>query len=251
MQSHTQGGLAPIFVVVFSRFDLEFLELGVFLQVRQGDGRSLQSSFVFRTGFLCSSHRIFLYRPQVEAARSAAVSSSSRLSLIAACCLRPSACQPTSPSNFCFQAQINTRVHLVVALMPPKLHEAPSNQQRVVAEGKVQRYFPKVRPEFAKSRTDDDAGDVRIGERRNVPAVPSGKALVEPAIELDFGRRVKAKAEVIQGEVKEPTQRFKAQIVKEDSDDEDADAAQRRRDAMRRQAGYCSFCDVFKCVFVS
>lgn len=121
--------------------------------------------------------------------------------------------------------------------MPPKLHEAPSSQQRVLPEGKVQRYFPNVKPDFAKSRADDDAGDVRIGERRSVPAVASGKAIQEPAIELDLGRRVKAKAEVIEGEVRVPGERFKAQIVQEHSDDEDADAAQRRRDAMRRQAG--------------
>ena len=47
---------------------------------------------------------------------------------------------------------------------------------------------------------------------------------------------MKAKAEII--EDRRPTERFKAQIVKEESDDDDdADAAQRRRDAMRRQAG--------------
>jgi hypothetical protein len=122
--------------------------------------------------------------------------------------------------------------------MPPKLHEAPSNQQRVVAEGKVQRYFPKVRPEFAKTRDDDDAGDVRIGERRSAASAPSSAVQAGPAIELDYGRRVKAKAEIVQEEAKRPVERFKAQVVQEDSDEEDADAAQRRRDAMRRQAGF-------------
>ena len=121
--------------------------------------------------------------------------------------------------------------------MPPKLHEAPSNQQRVVAEGKVQRYFPKVRPEFAKSRADDEGGDVRIGERRSASAVAPVKTLPEPAIELDYGRRLKAKAEIVEGEARKPSERFKAEIVQEESEDEDADAAQRRRDAMRRQAG--------------
>jgi hypothetical protein len=121
--------------------------------------------------------------------------------------------------------------------MPPKLHEAPSNQQRVVVEGKVQRYFPKVRPEFAKTRGDDDAGDVRIGERRSVASAPSNALQAGPGIELDYGRRVKAKAEIVQEEAKRPVERFKAQVVQEDSDEEDADAAQRRRDAMRRQAG--------------
>jgi hypothetical protein len=121
--------------------------------------------------------------------------------------------------------------------MPPKLHEAPSNQQRVVAEGKVQRYFPKVRPDFAKARADDDAGDVRIGERRASAAVSSGKAPAQHAVELDYGRRLKAKAEIIPEEGRRPAERFKAQLVKEESDEEDAEAAQRRRDAMRRQAG--------------
>jgi hypothetical protein len=123
--------------------------------------------------------------------------------------------------------------------MTSKLHEAPSNQQRVVAEGKVQRYFPKVRPDFAKARADDDAGDVRIGERRVASAASSSKAPVQHAVELDYGRRLKAKAEVMPEEGRLPGERFKAQIVKEESDEEDADAAQRRRDAMRRQAGKC------------
>ncbi len=79
-------------------------------------------------------------------------------------------------------------------------------------------------------------------------AAPSGKPLQEPAIELDLGRRVKAKAEIIEDDAKRPVERFKAQIVKEESDDEDADAAQRRRDAMRRQAGGAENCraDVFR-----
>jgi hypothetical protein len=121
--------------------------------------------------------------------------------------------------------------------MPPKLHEAPSNQQRVVAEGKVQRYFPKVRPEFAKSRADDDGGDVRIGERRGAAAGAQGKVLPEPATELDYGRRLKAKAEILEVGERKPSERFKAEIVQDESEEEDADAAQRRRDAMRRQAG--------------
>jgi hypothetical protein len=124
--------------------------------------------------------------------------------------------------------------------MPPKIHEAPSNQQRVLVEGKVQRYFPKVRPEFAASRADDDAGDVRIGERRSVSAAPSGKSLPQVAVELDLGRRVKSKAEIIEGDDRMPTERFRAQIIKEESDDEEADAAQRRRDAAKRQPGSAS-----------
>ena len=122
--------------------------------------------------------------------------------------------------------------------MPPKIHEAPANQQRVQTEGKVERYFPGVRPKFAKAH--EDTGDVRIGERRSAPAAPSGKAQPAPVVELDY-RRVKAKAEIVEDEARRPTERFKAQIVKEESDDEDAEAAQRRRDAMRRQAGWCRF----------
>jgi hypothetical protein len=144
--------------------------------------------------------------------------------------------QPLSSASF----QSFTRTCSCTALstlMPPKLHEAPTGQQRVQPEGKVQRYFPNVKPDFAKSRADDDTGDVRIGGRRGVPAAPSGKALPEAAIELDYGRRVKAKAEIVEEDARRPTERFKAQIVKEESDEEDADAAQRRRDAMRRQAG--------------
>lgn len=144
--------------------------------------------------------------------------------------------QPLSSASF----QSFTRTCSFTALstlMPPKLHEAPTGQQRVQPEGKVQRYFPNVKPDFAKSRADDDTGDVRIGGRRGVPAAPSGKALPEAAIELDYGRRVKAKAEIVEEDARRPTERFKAQIVKEESDEEDADAAQRRRDAMRRQAG--------------
>ena len=122
--------------------------------------------------------------------------------------------------------------------MLPKIHEAPSNQQRVQTEGKVERYFPGVVPKFAKSRTDDDAGDVRIGERRSVPAAPSGKVQPAHVVELDYSRRVKAKAEIVEDEAR-PAERFKAQIVKEESDEEDAEAAQRRRDSMRRQTGCC------------